>query len=87
VADHEAQKLARGYTEDAFRRVELPPVGPEVSEGLRMVSDEVLFLLGLDDHIVDIDLDISEELRLQTLLDRLLVGGDGISLVLYRTAS
>jgi len=52
-----------------------------------MVSDEVLFLLGLDDHIVDVDLDISVELRLQTLLDRLLVGGDGISLVLYRTAS
>jgi len=44
-------------------------------------------IVDVDLDIVDVDLDISVELRLQTLLDRLLVGGDGISLVLYRTAS
>jgi hypothetical protein len=64
VAHHEAQNLAGWNTENALLRVELPAVDPEVSEGLGKVGDEVVFVGGLDHHIVDVGLDVLADLRL-----------------------
>jgi hypothetical protein len=37
---------------------------PEVGEGLSKVSDEVVFIGGLDNHVVDVGLDVLADLRL-----------------------
>jgi hypothetical protein len=45
----------------------------QVGEGFGEVGDELIFLGGLDDHIVYVDLDVSPDLRLQALLYCLLI--------------
>jgi hypothetical protein len=51
-----------------------PAVAPKVGEGLGEVGDEVVLNRGLDDHVVDVCLDVVTDLGLQALLDGLLVG-------------
>jgi hypothetical protein len=46
---------------------------PQVGEGFSEVGDELIFLGGLDDHIVYVGLDVSPDLRLEALLYRLLI--------------
>jgi hypothetical protein len=53
-------------------------VAPEVGEGLGEVGDEVVFISGLDDHIVDVSFDVLANLGFQALLDGLLVGHSNI---------
>jgi hypothetical protein len=64
VAHHEAQKLAGWNTKDALLRVELSAVDQEVGEGLGEVGDEVVFIGGLDNHVVDVGLNVLADLRL-----------------------
>jgi hypothetical protein len=65
-------------TEDALLRVELPAVVPEVGEGLGEVGNEVVFVGGLENHVVNVGFDVLADLRLQTLLDGLLVGRSSV---------
>jgi hypothetical protein len=65
-------------TEDAFLRVELPAVAPEVDEGLGEIDDEVVFVSGLNDHVVDVGFNILADLGFQALLDGLLVGRSSV---------
>jgi hypothetical protein len=51
-------------TKDALLRVDLPAVDPEVGEGLGEVGDEVVFVGSLDNHVVDVSLDVLADLRL-----------------------
>jgi hypothetical protein len=64
VSDHEAQEQSGGYTEDTLGRIELPLELPQVGEGFGEVGDELIFLGGLDDHIVYVCFDVSPDLRL-----------------------
>jgi hypothetical protein len=65
-------------TEDAFLRVELPAVALEVDEGLGEIDDEVVFVSGLNDHVVDVGFNILADLGFQALLDGLLVGRSSV---------
>jgi hypothetical protein len=49
-----------------------------VGKGFNEVSNKVVLLSGLDDHIVDLGFNIALELRLHALLDRLLVRGTSV---------
>jgi hypothetical protein len=64
VAHHEAYKLAIWDAEDTLLWVELPAVDPEVGEGLGKVGDEVVFVGGLDNLVVDVGLNVLADLRL-----------------------
>jgi hypothetical protein len=46
---------------------------PQVGEGFGEVGDELIFLGGLDDHIVYIGLDVSPNLRFEAFLYCLLI--------------
>jgi hypothetical protein len=52
VSDHEAQEQSGRYTEDTLGRIKFPLELPQAAEGFGEVSDELIFLSGLDDHIV-----------------------------------
>jgi hypothetical protein len=51
---------------------------PEVRESLGEVGDEVIFVGGLDDHVVDVGIDVLAILGIQALLDGLLVGRSSV---------
>jgi hypothetical protein len=53
--------------------VELPLELSQIGEGFGEVGDELVFLCGLDDHIVYISLEVLPDLGLQALLNCLLV--------------
>jgi hypothetical protein len=53
-------------------------VASKVGEGLGKVGDEVVLHHGLDNYVVDIGFDVVTDLRLQALLDGLLVGRSSI---------
>jgi hypothetical protein len=46
---------------------------PQVGEGFGEVGVELVFLSGLDDHIIYVGFDVSPDLRLQALLYCLLI--------------
>jgi hypothetical protein len=73
VSDHEAQEQSGGYIKDTLGRVELPLKLPQVGEGFGEVSDELVFLGGLDEHIVYVSFNISPDLRPQSLIYHLLI--------------
>jgi hypothetical protein len=62
VSDHEAQEQSEGYTKDTLGWVELPLELPRVREGFGEVGDELIFLSGLDDHIVYVGFDVFPDL-------------------------
>jgi hypothetical protein len=62
VPDHEAQEQSRRHIEDTLGWVELPLKFSEVGEGFNEVGDELIFLGGLDDHIVYIGFDVLPDL-------------------------
>jgi hypothetical protein len=74
VSDHDAQEQFGGYTEDTLGRVELPLELSQVGEGFRKVGDELVLFRSLDDHIIDVSFNVFPYLRLQTILNCLLVG-------------
>jgi hypothetical protein len=41
-------------------------LNPEVGEGLGEVGDEVVFVGSLDNHVIDVSLDVLADLRLST---------------------
>jgi hypothetical protein len=51
---------------------------PKVGEGLGKVDDEVVFISGLYNHIVNVGLDVLANLRLYALLDGLLVNRSSV---------
>jgi hypothetical protein len=73
VSNHEAQEQAGGYTEDTLGWVELPLELPHVGEGFGEVGDKLVFLGGLDDHIVYVSFNVSPDPRLQAFLYFLLI--------------
>jgi hypothetical protein len=66
------------YAKDALVRVELPLVLPQRCESLFKIGDECVGILGLDDHVIHIRIDVLVELFLETGLDSSLVGGVGV---------
>ena len=78
VADDEAKQLACWYPEDAFVRVELPVELSEAVEDLFEVSEEVVGVLGLDDHVVDIGFHALPPVLGETRLDGSLVCRSGV---------
>jgi hypothetical protein len=73
VSDHEALEQPGRHTEDTFGWVELPLELSLVGEGFGEVSNELIFLYGLHDHIVYVGFDVLPNLRLQALLNCLLI--------------
>jgi hypothetical protein len=67
-----------GYPEGALLRVKLDAISVEVGEGFSKVIEQAICLCGLDDNVVDIDLDIAANLFLQARLHAPLIGGSGI---------
>jgi hypothetical protein len=62
VSDHEAQEQSREYTKDTLGQVELPLEHPQVGKGFGEVGDELVFLGGLDDHIIYVSFNISPDM-------------------------
>lgn len=77
LADHEAQVLAKQDAKDALARVKFL-ASPEAVEGLLEVGYETFLIFCLDDHIIDVSLNMSVEWCCETTLDCLLVGGIGV---------
>jgi hypothetical protein len=65
-------------TPKTLGRVELPLIGAQVGEGLGEVGDELIFVGGLDNHIIDICFDVLPNLRCQAFLNCLLVCGTSV---------
>jgi hypothetical protein len=78
LGDEVAQQLAGGYPERAFLRVELDAISIEVGEGFSKVIEQAICFCGLDDNVVDIDLNIAANLFLQARLHAPLIGGSGV---------
>jgi hypothetical protein len=76
--DEVAQQLARGYPKGAFLWVKLDAISVEVGEGFSKVIEQAICLRGLDDNVVDIDLDIVANLFLQARLHAPLICGSGV---------
>jgi hypothetical protein len=73
VPDHEAQEQSGGDTKDTLGWVELPLELSEVGEDFGEVDVELVFLGGLEDHIIYVGFDVLLDLRLQALLNWLLI--------------
>jgi hypothetical protein len=75
LRDEVAQQLACGYSEGAFLWVELDVVSIEIGEGFPQIVKQAICLHGLNDDVVDIDLDVATNLLLHACLHALLIGG------------
>jgi hypothetical protein len=78
LGDEVAQQLAGGYPKGALLRVKLDAISVEVGKGFSKVIEQAVCLCGLDDNVVDIDLDIAANLFLQARLHAPLIGGSGV---------
>jgi hypothetical protein len=75
LGDVVAQQLACGYSEGAFLQVELDVVSIEIGKGFPQIVEQAICLRGLNDDVVDVDLDIATDLLLQACLHAPLIGG------------
>jgi hypothetical protein len=75
LRDEVAQQLACRYSEGTFLWVELDAVSIEVGERFLQIIEQVICRRGLDDDIIDIDLNIATDLLLQACLHTPLIGG------------
>jgi hypothetical protein len=78
LGDEVAQQLAGGYPEGALLWVKLDVVSVEVGKGFSKVIEQAICLRGLDDDVVDIDLNIAANLFFQACLHAPLIGGSGV---------
>lgn len=67
--------MAYRDTKCALQRIQLDAVAVEVVERLAYAVNECGFLLGFDDHVVHIDLDVLADLVLEAGLHAPLAGG------------
>ena len=74
LVDHESEKFSRGHAKCALERVELHPILPEDIERISQVRDVVRSDLGLDEHVIYIDLHHFADLFLEHHIDQPLVG-------------
>jgi hypothetical protein len=70
--------LAGGYPKRALLRVKLDAISVEVGEGFSKIIEQAICFRGLDDNVVNIDLDIATNLFLQARLHAPLIGGSGV---------
>jgi hypothetical protein len=75
LKDEVAHQLACRYSEGTFLQVELDAVLIEVGKGFPQIVEQVICLCGLDDDIIDIDLNVATDLLLQACLHTPLIGG------------
>jgi hypothetical protein len=78
LGDEVALQLAGGYPEGALLWVKLDAISVEVGKGFSKVIEQAICLCGLDDDVVDVDLDIAANLFLQSRLHAPLIGGSGV---------
>jgi hypothetical protein len=69
-----AQQLAYRYSEGILLRVELDAIPIKVGESFSQIVKQAVCLRGLDDDVIDIDLDIMANLFLQACLRTPLIG-------------
>jgi len=62
MCDHKAQELASADPESAFFQVKAHVVFGHFSKYLFQVSHVLGYTMGFDDHVIDVDLDISSDL-------------------------
>ena len=73
-----AKEYTRWNTEYVLSGIQLPLEFLQVLESFFDVGDEVVSNLRLNNHIVDVGLNILPDLVLEALLDSPLVGGTGV---------
>jgi hypothetical protein len=78
MADDEAEKFSRGYTEDALVRVELPLVLPQRCKSLFKIGDERVRFSGFNSHVIHKSFNVLVEQFLEIGLDSSLIGGAGV---------
>jgi hypothetical protein len=70
--------VASRHKECTLLPVELDLVPSHITEGFGEICKEVVLPIGLDDHIIDVDLDVATELARKALLHEPLVDGFGV---------
>jgi hypothetical protein len=70
--------LADGYPEEALLRVKLDAISVKVGEGFSKIIEQAICFRGLDDNVIDLDLDVVADLILQAHLHTPLIGGSSI---------
>ena len=70
--------MSSGDPEETFLRVQLDLVAVEAVEGLPKIVDERGAVAGLDDDVIDVDLDVFADLLVKASLHAALVGGASV---------
>jgi hypothetical protein len=78
LGDDGPQELALGALKGALFCVQLDVEASDVSEGFFQIGNEAATLPGLDDDVVNVDLQVAPDLPFKTGLHTLLVGGPRI---------
>ena len=73
ICDYKAQELASTNPENAFFWVEAYVVFPDLSESFFQGCHVLGYVMGFDDYVIDVDLDISSDLLFEDLIHQSLV--------------